>query len=280
MCAALKLREAGLWSISMSRKPFVPASVPLLDVELLTLFPEIFDSFLAASLLGKAIENGLVRVNRTSPRDFASGRHRQVDDSTYGGGPGMILRPEPVAAAIEAAEAARGRAHRVLLSPAGRLFDQALAVELAGRGRFMLMCGRYEGVDERIAELFADEIVSIGDYVLAGGEAAAAVVIEAVARLVPGVLGCETSVVDESFSSGRLEYPQWTRPLKFRGLSVPEVLLSGNHAQVASWRRREALRRTQARRPDLLLRYPLTDDEKTLIEGGPVKKRRKPVPQR
>jgi tRNA (guanine37-N1)-methyltransferase len=244
-----------------------------LDLELVTLFPELFDSFLRASLLGKAIESGLVRVSRTNPRDFARGRHRQVDDAPYGGGPGMILRPDPVAAAIESAEAQRGRAHRLLLSPSGRLFDQSLAVELAGRGRVMLICGRYEGVDERIAELFADQVVSIGDYVLAGGEVAAAVMIEAIARLVPGVLGCEASMVDESFSAGRLEYPQWTRPADFRGLSVPEILRSGDHAKVEKWRRLESLRRTAERRPDLLVRHPLTEEEMALKEGGA--KRRK-----
>jgi len=146
----------------MTSQPTPSPPAPLLDVELVTLFPEIFDSFLRASLLGKAIDGGIVGVNRTNPRDFARGRHRQVDDSPYGGGPGMILCPEPVAAAIEAAEAERGRAHRLLLSPSGRLFDQALAAELAGRGRLMLICGRYEGLDERIADLFADEVVSIG----------------------------------------------------------------------------------------------------------------------
>jgi len=265
------------WSLipMTSRLPSV-SPVPLLDVELVTLFPEVFDSFLRASLLGKAIDAGIVRVNRTSPRDFAVGRHRQVDDSPYGGGPGMILRPEPLAAAIEAAEAERGRAHRVLLSPAGRLFDQATAAALAGRGRLMLICGRYEGVDERIADLFADDTLSIGDYVLAGGEMAAAVIIEAVARLVPGVLGCEASTTDESFSAGRLEYPQWTRPPTFRGLAVPEVLLSGNHAQVAKWRRLESLRRTTERRPDLLPRHPVTEDEVALRDGGKPRRRKKP----
>ena len=189
----------------------------------------------------------------------------------------MILRPEPLAAAIEAAESERGRAHRLLLAPSGRLFDQSLAVELAGRGRLMLICGRYEGVDERVADLFADQIVSIGDYVLAGGEIAAAVIIEAVARLVPSVLGCEASTVDESFSAGRLEYPQWTRPTTFRDLAVPDVLLSGNHAQVEKWRRLESLRRTQARRPDLLLRHPLTEDEIALQDGRAGKRRKRPT---
>jgi tRNA (guanine37-N1)-methyltransferase len=264
----------------MSDHVSTKAPAPLLDVELLSLFPEIFTSFLHTSLVGKAVENGIVRVACTNPRDFARGRHRQVDDSSYGGGPGMILRPEPVAAAIEEVEATRGRAHRVLLSPAGRLFDQALAQEWAGRGRLMLVCGRYEGVDERIADLFADEVVSIGDYVLAGGEVAAMVIVDAVARLVPGVLGCGASTSDESFSAGRLEYPQWTRPPVFRGLEVPEVLLSGNHAQVASWRRLESLRRTQARRPDLIPRYPLSEDEIALLSGGSTKRKRKSSPQR
>jgi tRNA (guanine37-N1)-methyltransferase len=251
---------------------------PQLDVEILSLFPEIFDSFLCTSLLGKAVENGIVRVTRTNPRDFAQGRHRKVDDTSYGGGPGMVMRPEPLSAAIEAVEAARGRAHRVFLSPAGMLFDQAKAVELAARGRLMFICGRYEGIDERVVELFADEVLSIGDYVLAGGEMAVAVMMEAVTRLIPGVLGCEASTVDESFSAARLEYPQWTRPPSFRGLAVPEVLLSGNHAQVATWRRLASLQRTRARRPDLFLRCPLTDEEKILLEGGPAKRRKKPAP--
>jgi len=263
------------------RKP-APAKLdtPLLDVELMSLFPEIFDSFLRTSLVGKAIENGIVRVACTNPRDFASGRHRQVDDASYGGGPGMVLRPEPLAAAIESVESARGRTHRIILSPAGRLFDQALAQDLACRGRLMLICGRYEGVDERISDLFADEVISIGDYVLAGGEVAATVIVEAVSRLVPGVLGCGDSAIDESFSEGRLEYPQWTRPPEFRGMTVPEVLLSGNHAQVATWRRLESLRRTQARRPDLLLRYPPSEDEQSLLSGVPRKRRKKTAQQR
>jgi len=238
---------------------------PRLAIEIITLFPEVFTSFLEASLLGKAVASGLIAVERTNPRDFAPGRHRQVDDSPYGGGPGMVLRPDPVAAAIDDVETRRGRAHRLLLAPSGRLFNQTCAADLAIRGRIMLICGRYEGVDERIAELYADESVSIGDYVLAGGEVAAAVIIEATARLVPGVLGCGESVVEESFSAGRLEFPQWTRPPLFRGLGVPDVLLSGNHAEVARWRRREALRRTLSRRPDLLDRWPLTEEEKAML---------------
>ena len=236
-----------------------------LSVEIITLFPEFFASFLRTSLLGKAIASGLVAVGCTNPRDFAPGRHRQVDDSPYGGGPGMVLRPEPVAAAIEDAEQRSGRARRVLLSPAGRLFDQGCAARWAETGRIMLICGRYEGVDERIAQTFADEVVSIGDFVLSGGEAAALVVIEATTRLIPGVLGSEESVVEESFSSGRLEFPHWTRPSVFRGLPVPDILLSGNHEMVARWRRREALRRTLTWRPDLIKEHPLTEEERSML---------------
>jgi len=236
-----------------------------LCIEIITLFPEFFTSFLQTSLLGKAIANGLVAVRCTNPRDFAPGRHRQVDDSPYGGGPGMVLRPEPLAAAIEAAEQKRGRTHRILLSPSGRLFNQSCAARWAEAGRLMLICGRYEGVDERIAQLFADEVVSIGDYVLSGGEAAALVIIEATTRLISGVLGRAESIVEESFSYGRLEFPQWTRPPVFRDLAVPDILVSGNHALVARWRRREALRRTLTRRPDLIERHPLTEEERSML---------------
>jgi tRNA (guanine37-N1)-methyltransferase len=239
---------------------------PQLHVEIVTLFPEIFDSFLGASLLGKAIGAGLVAIDRTNPRDHVPGRHRSVDDPPYGGGPGMILRPAPLADAIDDIEKRRGRAFRVFLSPSGTLMSQTVAVDLARRRRVLLVCGRYEGYDDRVAALYGDLILSVGDYVLAGGEVAAAVVIEAMARLVPGVLGCRDSTAEESFSSGRLEYPQYTRPPEFRGLAVPEVLLSGDHAAVARWRRREALRRTVARRPDLLDQHPLSPEERDLLD--------------
>jgi tRNA (guanine37-N1)-methyltransferase len=238
-----------------------PNAVPNLHFELVTLFPELFDSFLAASLLGKAITAGLVVVSRTNPRDFGLGRHHSVDDAPYGGGPGMVLRPEPLSAAIDQIEQARGPAHRLLLSPQGRLFDQAMAARLAAMPRVLLICGRYEGIDERVSQLYAHDVVSIGDYVLSGGELAAAVVIEATARLVPGVIGKSESTVDESFSAGRLEYPHYTRPPTFRGLDVPEVLLSGDHAAIAAWRRREAFRRTRRFRPDLVDRQPPAPDE-------------------
>jgi tRNA (guanine37-N1)-methyltransferase len=240
---------------------------PALTFELITLFPEFFDSVLGQSLLGKAIAAGLVGVHRTQLRDFGIGRHKSVDDSPYGGGPGMVLRPEPIAAAIEAVEAARGPCHRVLLSPQGRPFNQSIAEQLATKTRVMLVCGRYEGFDERVPALFAHDILSIGDYVLSGGEVAAAVVIEAASRLVPGVLGKSESTVDESFAAGRLEYPHWTRPPEFRGLRVPDVIVSGDHAAVEAWRRLQSLRRTFERRPDLIERHPLTAEEAKAAEA-------------
>jgi tRNA (guanine37-N1)-methyltransferase len=239
---------------------------PTIEFELVTLFPEMFDGFLGATLLGKAIAAGVIGAHRTSPRDFAPGRHRQVDDTPYGGGPGMIMRVEPIAAAIEALEAARGPSHRILLTPQGRPFNQQRARELARLPRITLVCGRYEGVDERVGAQLCHEQLSVGDFVLAGGELGAAIVIEAVARLVPGVLGCGLSAEDESFSAGRLEYPQWTRPPEWNGHAVPAVLSSGDHGQVARWRRREALRRTRERRPDLLDAHPLTPEERRLLD--------------
>jgi tRNA (guanine37-N1)-methyltransferase len=245
---------------------------PMIDFELVTLFPEIFDGVLGATLLGKAIAAGLIAVHRTNPRDFAPGRHRQVDDTPYGGGPGMILRVEPLAAAIDALEAARGPSHRILLTPQGRVFDQARAHELARLPRITFVCGRYEGVDERVGAHVCHEQLGIGDFVLAGGELAAAVVLEAVARLVPGVLGCGTSVEDESFAAGRLEYPQWTRPLDWNGHTVPDVLLSGDHEKIRRWRRGEALRRTLERRPDLLVRQPPSLEEQKLLDDDAARR--------
>jgi tRNA (guanine37-N1)-methyltransferase len=242
---------------------------PRLVFEVLTLFPEVMAGFLSATVIGKAITAGVVAVHCTNPRDFAPGRYRQVDDAPYGGGPGMIMSVEPIAAALHATTEARGPSHAILLSPRGRLFDQAGARALATRARVTLICGRYEGTDERVAGL-VDEELRIGDFVLAGGEVAAAAVIEAVARLVPGVLGCGLSASEESFSAGRLEYPQWTRPAVWRGQSVPEVLLSGDHQAIARWRRREAARVTQSRRPDLIAAHPLDDDERRLLDAPPL----------
>jgi tRNA (guanine37-N1)-methyltransferase len=240
----------------------MPEGPPMVTFEVVTLFPEMLDGFLATSLLGKAIAGGLVKVERTNPRDFAPGRHRSVDDTPCGGGPGMVLRVEPFAAALDDIVARRGPARKILLSPQGAPLDQAKVRQLATLERIVLVCGRYEGFDERVGSVLCDEELSLGDYVLAGGELAAAVVIEAVSRLLPGVLGCGQSAVDESFRVGRLEHPQWTRPLEFRGHTVPAVLLSGNHATIDRWRRREALRRTVQRRPDLLQAFPPDDEER------------------
>jgi tRNA (guanine37-N1)-methyltransferase len=234
--------------------------------ELVTLFPEMFDGLLATTVVGKAIAAGIVAVHRTNPRDFGLGNYRQVDDTPYGGGPGMIMRVEPITAALDAIATARGASHRILLTPRGRRFDQAAARALAARPRITLVCGRYEGVDERVTSLVDDDIC-IGDFVLAGGELAAAVVLEATARLVPGVLGCGLSAGDESFSGGRLEYPQWTRPAEWKGQGVPPVLLSGDHAAIARWRRRASLRLTRDLRPDLIDAKPLTDEERALLDS-------------
>src|SRR5579863_4068569 len=238
-----------------------------LTIEVITLFPDVIAGFLSATVIGRAIEAGVLAAHCTNPREFAPGRYRQVDDTPYGGGPGMILSVEPIAAALEAIAAARGPSRRILLTPRGALFDQARARALATEPRLTLVCGRYEGIDERASSL-VDEELRLGDFVLAGGEVAAAAVIEAVARLVPGVLGCGLSVGDESFSAGRLEYPQWTRPPVWNGHAVPEILSSGDHGEVARWRRREALRRTLERRPDLVAAHPLTPEERGLLDLG------------
>jgi tRNA (guanine37-N1)-methyltransferase len=243
------------------------AASPRITFEVVTLFPDLFDGFYASTVIGKAIAAGIVAEHRTSPRDFALGRYKQVDDTPYGGGPGMVMRVEPIAAALEAIASARGPSHKILLTPRGRLFDQAAARALATRPRVTLVCGRYEGTDERVSSL-VDEELRLGDFVLAGGELAAAVIVEATARLVPGVLGCGQSPDDESFSTGRLEYPQWTRPPVWNGLRVPDILQSGDHGKIARWRRREAVRATVARRPDLVAAHPLTDEERRLLDDG------------
>ncbi len=234
---------------------------PVITFELVTLFPELFDNVLGTSLLGRAVAAGIIGVERTNQRDFATDRHRSVDDTPCGGGPGMILSVPPLAAALDDIATRRGPAHKVLLSPRGKLLDQTHVRRLAAMPRIVLVCGRYEGFDERVSGL-CDEELSIGDYVLAGGELAAAVVIETVARLIPGVLGSGLSTADESFSHGRLEYPQFTRPVDFRGHVVPSILLSGDHAAIDCWRRRQAFHRTMVSRPDLMARYPPTDEER------------------
>lgn len=237
------------------------AGKPLVTFELVSLFPELLDGFLRTSILGRALAAGLIAVERTNPRDFAPGKHRSVDDTPCGGGPGMVLSAPPVVAALEDLTARRGSAHKILLTPRGQLLDQGHVRRLSGLSRIALVCGRYEGFDERVGS-FCDEELSIGDYVLSGGELAAAVVIESISRLLPGVLGCGQSAEEDSFSHGRLEHPQWTRPLEFRGQRVPDILLSGDHGAIERWRRREAYLRTAATRPDLLARHPPSDEER------------------
>jgi tRNA (guanine37-N1)-methyltransferase len=228
-----------------------PDQPPLLRVDVLTLFPGFFSGPLRESLLGRAIAAGLLEVRVHDIRDHARDRHRQVDDYAFGGGPGMVMKPEPVFDAVEALGQEAGRV--VLLSPAGRVLDQRLAAELASEPRLVLICGRYEGVDERVVTGLPAEEISIGDLVVAGGESAALVVLEAVTRLVPGVVGNEESLGPESFSDGgQLDHPHYTRPRVFRGMEVPDVLLSGNHAEIAEWRRRASLEKTRRNRPDLL----------------------------
>ena len=222
-------------------------------VDIITIFPGIFDSPLRESLLGRAIEAGLLDVRVHDLRDSTTDKHRQVDDESYGGGPGMVLKPEPVFAAVESLGA--GDRRTLLLSPAGRRLDQDLARQLAAEPWLVLICGRYEGVDERVAAGLPAEEVTIGDYVVAGGEVPALVVLEAVTRLVPGVIGRRESHEQDSFGdAGVLDHPHYTRPAEFRGMRVPETLLSGNHAEIERWRREAALEKTRRNRPDLLER--------------------------
>jgi tRNA (guanine37-N1)-methyltransferase len=219
-------------------------------VDVITIFPGIFEGPLGESLLGRAIADGSVAVSVHDLRDWTNDRHRSVDDESFGGGPGMVLRPDPVFAAVESLDPDRGRV--LLLSPAGRRLDQALVRELSTEPHLTLVCGRYEGIDERVVEGLPAEEVSIGDYVLSGGELAALVVIEAVTRLLAGVIGNEESHERDSFSEpGLLDHPHYTRPREFRGMQVPEVLLSGDHARIARWRREAALEKTRNNRPDL-----------------------------
>ena len=230
---------------------------------MITLLPEFFRGPLETGILARARNEGRVRIELVPLREFGEGRHRVVDDYPFGGGAGMVMKPGPVVAAIEHVRARSPGCRVVLLTPQGRLFRHDVARELAAGGRFALVCGRYEGFDERIRG-FCDDEISVGDYVLMGGEAAAWVVIEAAARFVPGVLGDVASPEHESLADGLLEYPQYTRPREFRGLRVPDVLVSGDHGRIAAWRRRQAVIRTARRRPDLLERARLSPEEQEL----------------
>jgi len=238
-------------------------------IDVLTLFPEMFAGPLSESILKQAQENGLLAVRLTDIRDFARDKHRTADDYQYGGGSGMVMKPEPIFEAVESVLAdgleEDGGPAIVLLSARGRLFDQDLAKEFADRGRLVLICGRYKGVDERVTSLVTHE-VSVGDFVLTGGELPAMIVIDAVTRLIPGVLGDMESAETDSFFEGILGPPTYTRPEEYRGLKVPEALVSGNHSRIRRWRRAEALRATLERRPDLLARATLTDEDREILD--------------
>ena len=240
-----------------------------LEVAILTLFPRMCAGYLSESILGKAQESGLLAVHVVDVRDHAAGKHRVTDDAPYGGGAGMVMKPEPLTEAIEAARARLPGAKVILTSPRGRRLDQALARDLAGGGELVIACGRYEGVDERVRAV-VDMEVSLGDFVLTGGELAALAIVDAAARYIPGVLGNESSAGEESFAGGAgvLEHPHYTRPPVYRGMQVPAVLLSGDHRRIERWRRREALRATGERRPDLFERLALSNEDLRLLSAG------------
>jgi len=243
--------------------------VAALEVEILTLFPRMCSGYLAESILGKAQDAGIVEVRIVDVREHATGKHRVTDDAPYGGGAGMVMKPEPLTEAILAARSRMPGARVLLTSPRGRRLDQEVARDLAVAGRLVVACGRYEGVDERVAAA-VDMEVSVGDFVLTGGELAALCIVDAAARLVPGVLGNEESAGEESFGGvgGLLEHPHYTRPPVYRGMEVPAILLSGDHRRIERWRRREALRVTRDRRPDLFARHRLSEDDIRLLEAG------------
>jgi tRNA (guanine37-N1)-methyltransferase len=236
-------------------------------IDVLTLFPGMFHGFVQESIIGKAVAKGIVSINLINFREYAGNKHATVDDYPYGGGGGMVLKPEPIFRAVEEAvlPSSPGKPRIILMCPQGRPYTQAVAEQLAQERHLVFICGHYEGYDERIREHLVTDELSIGDYVLTGGELPAMVVIDSVVRLLPGALGNETSHVTDSFSTGLLEHPHYTRPADFRGWKVPDVLLSGHHAQIAEWRHRESLRRTWLRRPDLLLGRQLSEQEKKWI---------------
>ncbi|NDJ85828.1 MAG: tRNA (guanosine(37)-N1)-methyltransferase TrmD [Chloroflexi bacterium] len=227
--------------------------------DILTLFPSMFSGPLTESILKRAQDAGLIELGLHNIRDYATDRHHITDDTPYGGGGGMLMKVEPIVAAVEAVR--RPKSHVILLSPQGRLFNQSIAQELSTRGHLVLVCGRYEGVDERVRETVVDDEISIGDYVLTGGELAAMIVVDAVSRLVPGVLGARWGAEEDSHATGLLEHPHYTRPATFRGLPVPDILASGDHGAIATWRRHESIRRTWHRRPEMLLNVTLSQDE-------------------
>jgi tRNA (guanine37-N1)-methyltransferase len=237
-----------------------------MDIHILTIFPEMFDSPLQASILQRALERDLLRVQVHNIREFTTDRHHVTDDYPYGGGAGMIMKPEPIVAGIQAIQARYGPTYVILLSPQGTLLTQELVKTLAQRQSLLLICGRYGGVDARV-QAYVDTEISIGDYVLTGGELPAMVLLDAVGRMIPGVLGDQQSTVDDSLFHGLLQGPQYTRPAEFAGVRVPDVLLSGNHTAIAQWRRRQALSTTRQRRPELLSQASLTPQDRAILQA-------------
>ena len=236
-------------------------------IDIITLFPEMFRGPFEASFVARAAQSGIVQIELHQLRDWAEGRHKVVDDYPHGGGAGMVMKPEPLFRAVEAVRPQAPDPGRVvLLTPQGRLLTQEIVNELSAQPRLILLCGHYEGVDERVREHLANDEISIGDYVLSGGELAAMVLVDAVVRRLPGALGSEASLEEESHAQGLLEYPQYTRPSEFRGWTVPDILLSGHHEEVRKWRRRQSLLRTALRRPELLAEACLTDEERLWLE--------------
>ena len=235
------------------------ADAPL-QIDIVTIFPRMLDGILGESILKRAQEAGLVQIRCVNLRDFAAGAHLTTDDRPYGGGPGMVMKPEPVFKAVDALR--RPESKVILMTPQGEPFKQATAMALSKEAHLIILCGHYEGVDERIREALADLEISIGDYVLTNGVISAAIVVDAVVRLLPGALGGEGAADDESFTTGRLEYPHYTRPPVYRGLAIPDILTSGNHAEIAKWRREQSIARTQVRRPDMPLPPPPPEKKK------------------
>ncbi|MBR4711637.1 MAG: tRNA (guanosine(37)-N1)-methyltransferase TrmD [Clostridia bacterium] len=235
-------------------------------IDILTIFPEMFDSVLSASILGRAREQGLMEIRTTDIRTFSTLKHKNTDDYPFGGGAGMVMLAQPIADAMKSVCGEDFRGRRIYLGPRGRTLTSAMARELAREERLVLLCGHYEGVDQRVLDSCVDEEISIGDYILTGGELAAMVLTDCVARFIPGVLGSSESPEEESFSDGLLEYPQYTRPREWNGMMVPDVLLNGDHAKIAAWRRQQAILATAKHRPDLLARASLTDRERRWLE--------------
>ncbi|HEY8361574.1 MAG TPA: tRNA (guanosine(37)-N1)-methyltransferase TrmD [Tissierellaceae bacterium] len=234
-------------------------------IDILTLFPEFFSVMYNWSIIGRAYEEGIIQLNCINIRDFSKDKHKRVDDYPFGGGSGMIMKPEPIYDAIQSVK--RPNSKVIYLSPQGRVFNQKLAIELSKEEHLILLCGHYEGIDNRIVEHYIDEEISIGDYVLTGGEIPAMVIIDAVTRLLPGVLSSDESYINESHYDGLLEYPQYTRPRVFNGHEVPEILLSGHHERIEAWRKVESLKATLLKRPDLLEKKELTKEEKEIISS-------------